>query len=160
MNNDFLTPLEGESEVSEQGHESQNEQAKWAWQTKALWSEWVEWVEWAVRANKHSERPSGLFKTRLILTRNTPQKTNVGWVWLLTGQEEMSTKSWKVALKGSSWANQNPKYPLNHPIYFFLNGIGFYVSCTPLYRLICRSVGPSIGHIFKFWTFLGYFKVM
>ena len=31
-----------------------------------------EWSKWAVRANKRSEWPGGLFKTRLCVTRNTP----------------------------------------------------------------------------------------
>ena len=43
--------------------------AKQAYWSKALWSEWVEWAVWA---NEHSELPSGLFKTRLSLTRNAP----------------------------------------------------------------------------------------
>ena len=46
--------------------EPMNEASK---QSGALQSEWA---KWAVRANKHSERPSGPIKTRLSVTRNRP----------------------------------------------------------------------------------------
>ena len=59
------------------------EWAKWAGKVSERAHEWSKWVkraqwsgtlrsEWAVRANEHSERPSGPLKTRSSLTRNAP----------------------------------------------------------------------------------------
>ena len=92
-----------------------SERSEWA----SPWTEWAseaeqsgalrsEGAEWAVRANKRSKRRSGLFITRLSLTRNAPSVLydeiyDVGKMRASAGLQEKRVSFWHTYRSTDVW---------------------------------------------------------